>query len=124
VLSILQPDESFKGYRKNWATLIQKIYEIDPLTCPKCQGPMAVIAFIEAEDVIKKILKHLGLWDIKPRPPPGITKSSPSFTEPHIDYSNTQVLSSDNGLYHLAFIPTESEFISQSNHMLTPTINY
>jgi hypothetical protein len=38
---------------------------------------MAVIAFIKAEDVIKKILKHLGLWDIKPRPPPGITKSSP-----------------------------------------------
>ncbi|MBP1697190.1 MAG: transposase family protein [Deltaproteobacteria bacterium] len=98
--------------------------EVDPFTCPKCQGPMAVFAFIEAEDVIKKILKHLGLWDIKPRPPPGITKSSPSFTEPHIDYSNTQVLSSDNGLYHLAFIPTESEFISQSNHMLTPTINY
>jgi hypothetical protein len=32
---ILQPDESSKGYRKNWARLIQKIYEIDPLTCPK-----------------------------------------------------------------------------------------
>ena len=61
VPSILQPDESSKGYRKNWARLIQKIYEIDPLTCPKCHGPMAVIAFIEAEDVIEKILKHLGI---------------------------------------------------------------
>ena len=35
VPSILQPDEPSKGHRKNWARLIQKIYEIDPLTCPK-----------------------------------------------------------------------------------------
>jgi hypothetical protein len=25
--------------RKDWAILIQKIYEVDPLTCPRCQGP-------------------------------------------------------------------------------------
>jgi hypothetical protein len=73
--SILQPDEPSKGYRKTWARLRQKIYEIDPLTCPKCQGPMAVIAFIEAEDVIEKILKHLGLWELTPRPPTRSAKS-------------------------------------------------
>ena len=31
---------------------------------------MRVIAFIEDEDVIKKILQHLGLWDIKRKPSP------------------------------------------------------
>jgi len=36
---ILEPDENLKAYRKNWARLIQKIYEVDPLTCPKCRGP-------------------------------------------------------------------------------------
>jgi len=39
--------------------------------CPEpvegCHGPMAVIAFIEAEDVLEKILKHLGLWELTPR---------------------------------------------------------
>jgi len=35
---------------------------------------MAIIAFIEAEDVIEKILKHLGLWEVKPRPPPRVPK--------------------------------------------------
>jgi hypothetical protein len=30
---------SSKEYRKNWARLIKKIYEADPLICPKCQGP-------------------------------------------------------------------------------------
>ncbi|MBW1673786.1 MAG: hypothetical protein JRJ45_09115 [Deltaproteobacteria bacterium] len=29
------PDEFSKESRKNWARLIQKIYEVDPLTCPK-----------------------------------------------------------------------------------------
>ena len=75
--SILEPveDPDFSGdgtskeYRKNWARLIQKIYEVDPLTCPKCKGRMRILAFIEDEEVIKKILKHLGLWDIKARPP-------------------------------------------------------
>jgi len=28
-----------------------EVYEVDPLTCPKSQGSMRVIAFIENEDV-------------------------------------------------------------------------
>jgi hypothetical protein len=84
---ILQPKESSKGYRKNWARLIQKIYEVDPLTCPKCHSRMAIIAFIEAEEVIEKILKHLGLWKLTSRPPPRMAKSQPLSSEPHIDYS-------------------------------------
>ena len=96
---ILQPEKSCKGYRKNWARLIQKIYEVDPLTCPRCHGPMAIISFIEAEDVIEKILKHLGLWEAKPRPPPPTAKAQPLLTEPYIDYSVSQLPASDNGFY-------------------------
>jgi hypothetical protein len=116
----LQPDESSKGYRKNWARLIQKIYEIDPLTCPKCRGPMAVIAFIEAEDVREKILKHLGLWELTPRPPPRMTKSLPLSTEPHIDYSDSQVAPSDNGLYHFAFIQNSRYVFGDEERIALP----
>jgi hypothetical protein len=51
--------------------LIKRVYEIDPLACPKCGGQMAVVAFIEPPQgsVIEKILRHCGLWD--ERPPPG-----------------------------------------------------
>jgi len=66
---ILEADKSSKDYRKNWARLIQKIYEVDPLTCPKCRGIMR-ISFIEDREVIKTILKHLGLWLVKSRPTP------------------------------------------------------
>jgi hypothetical protein len=55
---VLEPDKSSKEYRKNWARLIQKIYEVDPLTCPKCRGTMRIISFIEDREVIKAILKH------------------------------------------------------------------
>ena len=67
---IIEPELTDKAFRKNWARLIQKIYAVDPLICPKCSGEMRVIAFIEDSGVIKKILKHLGLWDVKRKPRP------------------------------------------------------
>jgi hypothetical protein len=48
--------------RSTWARLIHKVYEVDPLECPRCKGPMRVIALIEDKAVIRKILTHLGLW--------------------------------------------------------------
>lgn len=60
VAALIDMDVSRKAFRKNWARLIQKIYHVDPLICPKCQGKMRVIGAIEDEDVIKKILKHYG----------------------------------------------------------------
>jgi len=92
--SILEPDGSSKKFRRNWARLIQKIYEADPLKCPKCQGRMRIIAFIEDNEVIKKILNHLGLWEIKQRPPPKST-GPPEYS---IDYSVSQLPGSDNWL--------------------------
>jgi hypothetical protein len=94
--SILEPDGSSKEFRKNWARLIQKIYEVDPLTCAKCGGTMAIISFIEDPEIIKKILKHLDLWDLKARPPLKAKAHSPNI---HIDYSDSQLPTSDDYLY-------------------------
>jgi len=77
-----------RNIEKNWARLIQKIYEVDPLTCPKCQGRMKIISFIEDEELIEKILKHLGLWDFKARPPPKVKASSLTIS---IDDSDSHV---------------------------------
>ena len=96
--SILEPDGSSREYKRNWARLIQKIYEVDPLTCRKCSGKMKVISVIENEEIIKKILKHLGLWDQKARPPPKVN-SPPMTPEYHIDSTDSQLPASDNYLY-------------------------
>ncbi len=79
VPALIDSDLSAKEFRRNWARLIQKIYAVNPLICPKCQGDMQVISVIEDADVIRKILKHLDLsacashadrWEVKARPPP------------------------------------------------------
>ncbi len=67
---ILESELTENDFRRNWARLIQKIYEVDPMVCSKCGNLMYVIAFIEVPDVIRKILKHLGLWNVKRKPRP------------------------------------------------------
>jgi len=58
-----------------WAKLIRKVYEVDPLKCPKCGAQMRVIALIEDPAVIERILSWLGLWEsrqaVGPSPPTG-----------------------------------------------------
>jgi hypothetical protein len=76
ISSILEPEGPSNEYRKNWARLIQKIYEVDSLTCPKWSGAVRVISVIEDEKVIEKILKHLSLREAKARPSPK-TKAPP-----------------------------------------------
>ena len=95
--SIMETDGSSKEFRKNWARLIQKIYEADPLTCQKCRGRMRIISFIEDEEVIRKILKHLGLWEMEARPPPRANAPSSGI---QVDCSDSQVPPSDDYLFH------------------------
>jgi hypothetical protein len=45
---ILEADVSKKRCQKNWARLIRKIYEVDPLVCPRCNGQMRITGYQEA----------------------------------------------------------------------------
>jgi hypothetical protein len=49
---------------------------------------MKVISPIENEEVIEKILKHLGLWDLKVGPPPKVKVPSVTIS---IDNSDSLV---------------------------------
>ena len=71
-MSIMQnpPREEQKKYRKNWAILIKKVWEVDPLLCPSCGSIMKMIAVIDKAGVVEKILCHLGLWVENERGPP------------------------------------------------------
>ncbi len=39
---------------RRWAALLQQIFEVDPLACPTCRGPMRIIAFITTTSVIAR----------------------------------------------------------------------
>jgi len=67
--AVIPNEISSKKFRQNWARLIQKVYEVDPLLCPKCQGTIKIISFIEDLSIIGKILRHLYLWDCNHDPP-------------------------------------------------------
>ncbi len=51
------PDE--RRLRRRWSQLIKRVFEVDPLVCPRCGGEMRVVAFILHHDVIDAILRHL-----------------------------------------------------------------
>ena len=46
---------------------MKRTWPFDVLICPRCQGPMRLIAVIEDPHIARKILEHLGL---PARPPP------------------------------------------------------
>ncbi|MDH4271902.1 MAG: transposase [Candidatus Aminicenantes bacterium] len=55
---------------KGWAEMIRKVYEVNPLTCPKCQAEMRIIAFLTDYAVVDRIINHLKLTFIADKPPP------------------------------------------------------
>lgn len=72
--------------RRNWARLIKKVYEVDPLLCPKCGTEMAIVAFIMEPAANANILASLGIVEEEesrapPRSlsgePPGIENARP-----------------------------------------------
>ena len=75
-------DEIPRGLNRSWARLIQKIYNIDLLICPKCGGDMMIVAFIEDYKVVKKILDYLGIYELeRKRPPPRIDTTPDEFDD-------------------------------------------
>ena len=55
-------DEFGHQNRSSWARLIKKVYEADPLVCPRCSGALKIISLIDDGPAIEKILRHLKLW--------------------------------------------------------------
>jgi hypothetical protein len=53
------PTSAAERRRRLWAQLLRRVYEVDPLTCRECGGPMRILAFIQEPATIRKILAHL-----------------------------------------------------------------
>ena len=86
----------------NWRELIKKVWEADPLLCPKCSREMRIVALIDDREVIEKILRHLGLWQEGVRvhsgtDPPGEPTIEPWLDDPFPDYDVEPILKYANG---------------------------
>jgi len=54
---IIVEEESRKIPRRGWAEIRRKVYEVDPLVCPECQGQMHIIAFLTDYSVVDRIIQ-------------------------------------------------------------------
>jgi transposase len=71
---------------KGWAEMIRKVYEVDPMVCPKCGGRMKIIAFLTDYTVVDRTIDHLKLTFVTERPPP-----------PHIAYQEVLLATEPGG---------------------------
>ena len=44
-----------------WAELMRRVFAVDVLECPRCSGPMRIVAAIHPPEAIREILDCLGL---------------------------------------------------------------
>ena len=58
---------ALRALRQRWAQLVKRIFEVDPLRCPRCGGEMKILAFILDPEVIAAILRHLRRTGREPR---------------------------------------------------------
>ena len=73
------PDGAYRAaLRRRWAELIRRVYEVDPLVCPRCGGEMRVMGFITEPSLIKRILDHLRKREKVSRPPPHAPQPVPT----------------------------------------------
>jgi hypothetical protein len=47
--------------RMRWAALLQRVFEVEALRCPRCGSTMRLIAAIEDPDVARRILECMQL---------------------------------------------------------------
>jgi hypothetical protein len=66
----IPPPPERAALRRRWANLIRRVYEVDPLVCPRCGAEMGVIGFITEPSLVKRILDHIRRRDRVSRPPP------------------------------------------------------
>ncbi|MCP4091782.1 MAG: hypothetical protein GY746_18610 [Gammaproteobacteria bacterium] len=76
-----QDDKTLEQWHKamTWTQRLKWVFNIDVSICPKCKGEARVIACIEGQPVIDKILKHLQAKGVL-TPPPDLlpaTRASP-----------------------------------------------
>ena len=62
-----QEDHERKPNRGSWSKLLSRVFGLDISKCRECGGEMGVTSSMVREDVVQKILAHLGL---SLQPPP------------------------------------------------------
>jgi len=68
------PGSSEAARRSAWARMLRRVFEVEPLVCPRCQVEMEIVSWITRPAVIDRILRHRRergqVSPFEPRAPP------------------------------------------------------
>ena len=67
------------AYRRPWAELLKRVFDLNILDCPQCSSKMRNISHIEKPETIASILSHLGL-------PTNAPMMAPARAPPQLDF--------------------------------------
>ena len=59
---------------RSWAACLSRVFEVDPLVCPRCAATMVPVAVIMNDAELVRLLSHLGLPTDLPKTKPARTK--------------------------------------------------
>ena len=79
-----EPEDSLAAPRTrnySWVELMRRVFEVDVLECPACQGPMRVLAAIHPPEARRAILDCLGLPSRAPPVSPAKLDSTDHFAK-------------------------------------------
>ena len=48
-----------RARRRSWARLLRRIFEVDPLLCPRCEVPMRIVSVLTQPTVVDRIVRHV-----------------------------------------------------------------
>ncbi len=73
---------TLRARRLDWAALLARVWSVDVLRCPRCNGKMRVIAALSKPATVAKVLAHLDLPTALPSPAPA---RAPPWSEDELD---------------------------------------
>lgn len=71
-------DLDLRALHRRWARLIRRIYDVDPIACPRFGATMRIVAFISEPKVLGTILAHLTVKEADGRTSPSSPQCHPT----------------------------------------------
>ena len=103
--------EEVSASLRSWAACLSRVFEVDPLVCPRCGETMVAVAAILKDAEVTRILEYLGLPAEFPTAKPARTKLAEVMLGPPGDECQ---LDPRTDLYEAVDVPPADDFHAAS----------
>ena len=98
--------EAVSRSAQSWAACLNRVFEVDPLVCPRCAAAMVPTAIIMNDGELVRLLEHLGLPTDFPKTKPAAKLAEAMCGPPEEECQ----LDPKADLYEAVDVPPPDEF--------------